>query len=665
MKKIVTLALVLVTLGANAQLVYLGDDDRQKGFDDGYFINRGTTGFVTMGGLQYFISPNGKLMQTDGTEKNTKVITSFAPESIPYLKATNKYVYFAYDGNDGAVKRLYRYSPSSGLNRVTNPLDNNADFMLNANVINNKFMADEIFTSYEKDYLLIRKFTKDVFYIYIIKDNNDNAKVYLVESKQLDSRNVQTPIGVNTTIEAHKSDIYWNGQMAKNKVYETIVVSYQQTKEDSYKYKFKSNFILKDIGMYIYPGFARTKENNYILIRTEDKEAKQKNFRLFYCKDTSLASFATKLNLPFDDATTQVIDGNIYISCKSELHVFNEKTSSYRKIFTKNDAQSGWYNIAPNQQFLKVGNYFMCSENYKPFIHNSNTNVTEPVLAEGTYQDNYFYLNKPLYFAGKNSFYFSTKVNGAAVFSRYNPITKAYSPIQFPDTKKERFEKIRAVFQDSTCSKKFIFLTSYKGKKDKPVYKMFMYNEDGETLPTTAAILTFNTSNVVTIPNKEQIAVTKSIDVKTFDKKQFLTQLAKILNNQSNQFEDIKGEALPNGTFYEYKSLAKLDGFGGEKIMDFKKSSSLIRFQAETSSIKGKNNGLEILNMLDAEIQKLIAGNNIKREIDVDIKTRKVIQYLNTDGNKLLQLDLYCGGDASNLEEAIFTITIRADKVAR
>jgi hypothetical protein len=272
-------------------------------------------------------------------------------------------------------------------------------------------------------------------------------------------------------------------------------------------------------------------------------------------------------------------------------------------------------------------------------------------------------LNKPLYFAGKNSFYFSVKINGATVFTRYNPITKAYTPIQFPDTKKEKFEKIRAVFQDSTCSKRIIFLTSYKGKKDKTVYKMYMYNEDGEALPTTAAVLTFTTNKVIS--DKEQITPVKSIDLNTFDKKQFLTQLSNILNNQSNQFTDIKGEALPNGAFYEYKSLAKLIYFVNEKIMDFKKSSSLIRFQAETNSIKGKANALEILNMLDAEIQKLVAGNNIKREIDTDVKTRKVIQYLNTDGNKLLQLDLYSNSDADNLEEAIFTITLRADKVSK
>jgi hypothetical protein len=164
----------------------------------------------------------------------------------------------------------------------------------------------------------------------------------------------------------------------------------------------------------------------------------------------------------------------------------------------------------------------------------------------------------------------------------------------------------------------------------------------------------------------------KPIDIKTYDKKRFTDQLVKIVNNQGNQFEDIKGESIASEFGNKSKSTVTLEGFGEGVIINYKSVSKLFRYEAETVIIKGKANALAFLDVLDKEVQKLIANNGMQRVVDIDAKVRKRLNYIFTGAVgydateiKFLQLDAYCNTDFENPDDAFFTVTIRADKPAR
>lgn len=661
MKKIFFLLLVIISYSLNAQLTFIGNDEIQRNYD-GYTSGKQTQGLVKLEDKFYYITPNGNFYQTDRTEGGTKIVKQFSPQNIAYLKATNKYVYFGYGSGSGYMQDLARYSPNSGLNIVINPTNNNAMLDLNSQVVpGQNFLVDEVFTNYDKESFLIRKFTKDNFYIYVINDKNDNAKVDLVYTKKLNNNYITTPISVNTELETFKTEVYCNGREKPTGVYETTITINKRTENDDTKYEFKTNFSLLKKGKFPFERFLRTKDKIYTLFKLVDSATSKKSYRLYHYENKSIFGTKYELALPNDDVDTQVLDGEIYISCKGYLAKYNESREAYELIISDKNATKEWQNIAKNTRFLKVGNNYMYRRDYELFIYNSATKRTTnlPNTVNIPIPKNIFGQHSTLAYAGKNSFYFSQVVDNKYIFTRYNTITNTISKIEFPEFKKEKFVEIKAILH---LENKFVFLTSYVGKKDKPVYKMFMYNEDGEE--PTITVPSFANVDTKIEPTPAVKTEYKTIDIKTFNKQLFLEQLVKILNDQSNQFKDIIGEKLPDGTGYEYKSFVTLEGFGKEKIMDFKRTSQLFRFEAETNSIKGKDKALEFFNMFDILVQKLVAGNTIKREVDIDVKTRKIINFLNTDTNKLLQLDMY-SNDFTNPEDAIFTITLRADKVAK
>ena len=68
-----------------------------------------------------------------------------------------------------------------------------------------------------------------------------------------------------------------------------------------------------------------------------------------------------------------------------------------------------------------------------------------------------------------------------------------------------------------------------------------------------------------------------------------------------------------------------LEGFNEGIIIKYQKDSNLMRREATTSIIRGNAELMAILDMLDKEVQTLIIGNSIVREIDMNVNTRKVI----------------------------------------
>ena len=646
--------LILFAFTANAQLIYIGDDAPQNKFD-GYQNSKRTAGLAVLGNNYFFITPNGKFYQTDGTEKNTLVKKQFSPQDVGYLKASNKYVYFTEGSMEDIVKNLTRYSPTTGFNLIRDVSNNYSVLQLNhVAVPGQTFTVDEMFVSYDKNDVLIRKFTKDNFYVYSIHDPNDNANANLVYTRRLGTSNLTMPINMSTEIETRNGDVYFNGRENPTGVFETTINIIKPVAEDDSKYEFKYKYAVLKSGLFPYNRFLRTNNNIYSLFKVVDSAKNEKYLTLYNFKDKQIADVGKALEYTSYDVDTQIMDGEIYISYKGNLHRYSEEEKNFIGIIIEKNASTGWEELAKNTRFLKVGNYYLYRRNGALFVYDYDTRLTKEVSKASLAKNYNFLTQHNIYaYAGNNSFYFTQRVNEKEVFTKYNPVTNTYTPIIFPDFKKNMFEETKAILHNGN---KFVFLTSYNGKKDKSVYKMFMYTEEGESLanknePVTPII-------VKPEPKKE----TNFFDIKTFDKKLFVEQLMKILNDQSNQFKDITAESIPSDLSPKYKSTIKLDGFGEGVIIDYKRDSYLMRYEAESVVLKGKFNGLAFLDLLDSEVQKLVANNGITRVIDVDVKVRKLIHYLNTDGNKLLQLDLYCPTDFTNPEEAVFTLTIRADK---
>jgi len=66
--------------------------------------------------------------------------------------------------------------------------------------------------------------------------------------------------------------------------------------------------------------------------------------------------------------------------------------------------------------------------------------------------------------------------------------------------------------------------------------------------------------------------------------------------------------------------------------------------------------------ILDKEVQTLIVGNSITREIDVNVNTRKVIHDIYQGDSKLLQPGGCTNSGATNADDAGYTFAIRACK---
>jgi len=657
MKVFIFILALMCRISTNAQLTYLGDDAVNG--SDGYLGVKPVPGLVQLDGNYYFITPNGKLYSTDGTKNNTKVVRQFpAQTGLGYLKATNKYVYFAFANFDTEQKSLARYHPSTGLQFITSIDYRGSNLNLNSTLVSGQtFLADEIFTNYEKDAFLIRKFTKDVFYIYIINDYNDNPIANLVFTQKLNDNYVTTPISVNTELETFKTDVYCNGRERPTGVYQTTINVMKRSINDAGKYEFKNNYSTLKYGLFPYNRFLRTKDNLYVLYKSIDSITNIKTLLLYSIEDKQLKPTPKALSFVDESVDTQTMDGVIYISYKGALIKFDEAKKAYVTVISEKDPASNWQDISKNTRFLKVGDHFMYRRNNALSVYNNATKKTTNINGAFSPADQlYFTQHTVEAYAGNNSFYFTKRVADKIQFVRYDPVVNGETPIVFPEFKKEKFNGVKAIFNSGN---RFVFLTAYRGKKNKPVYKMFMYTEDGP-----ASISTKEPTTVVNIkPDPTPTTpTTPTIDINTFDKKLFKEQLTTIVNDPSNRFENIMGNPIESDLAPKNKSLITLEGFNEGVITNYQMNSKLIRYEAITPTIIGRAAAMAIFDMLDKEIQTLIGGNSIVREIDVNVKTRKLINYIYEGDIKLLQLDVYTNSNTTNADDAGYTITIRADK---
>lgn len=643
MKYLVLAVLLIISSISKSQLVYLGDDDIQKSKKDGYVSLLKTTGMVTLDGKYYFSTPNGRVYETDGSESNTKVLKEFAPQNLPSLQATSKYIYFLYNGIGEDVKSLARYSPSTGVNLVNAGYNN---ISINCiKVPGGTTLVDELFTNYDKDALLLRTFKNDRFNIYTLSDFNSKPDADIVAGYDLNMRDISTPIDIGTEIETFKNEVYWNGRVKPTGVYETSTYIYKPTQNNARTYEFKTQFSLLKYKLFPYFRFLRTQKNIFSLVKEVDSIGGFKHL-LYYYDESQMKSGSYDLRPQATDYDSQKIDDEIYVSCKGYLWRFIEKTTEFVEMIGDNKTTNSWDNVQKNKRFLKVNNYYLYRSNGKLWVYSATSKKTKEISNEVLPKiNNQFTLFDTYAYAGKNAFYFTQKINDKEVFTKYSPATETYTPIEFPAFKRQDFEEIKNISQ---INDKFVFLTSYKGKKDKPVYKMFMYTEEATTETTTPLIIKTPTITIVDKP----------IDVKLFTK-----QFINIIGNAANKFENIKGEAIEGGFGIEDRSTQPLEGFADEKIINYSSSSYLYRYQAETG-LFSKADADKKINQFDELIKAMKLPFTFTRTIDIEMKIRKIIRYDFNGKMATVYLDL--STDANDLnDDTKFKISIRADKSSR
>jgi hypothetical protein len=627
MKQLLLILLLSFSAKSQCQLYYLGDDDVQKNKVDGYASSKKTAGMVMLDYTWYYTTPNGNMYQTDGTEKNTKSIKQFTPQNMPLINATNKYVYIPIASNDDDVKDLARYSPATGVNWIT---ASGSYVKFNTiQVPGNTSLVDEIFTNYDKDAVALRQFSKNHFYVYIISDSKDKAEADLVRSYSLDMKDVTTPIDIQTEIQTFKKEVYWNGREKPTGIYETTITVHKPTATNESNYEYKVSFDLLKRKVYPYNRFFRTDKNIYSLFKVVDSTGKFTH-SLFYYYDKKISSVSQSLTDLATDYDTEKIDDDIYISYKGNLWKFDETKSKYINIIEDKKSTKGWDDVQKNKRFLKVQNYYLYRKDGKLWVYNAITKATKDLGAEvlpKTY--NQFKLTNTYAYSTGSSFFFTQRVNDKEVFTKYNPITEVYTPIEFPSYKKQDFEEVKNIFHYKDA---FVFLTSYKGKKDNPVYKMFMYYDNEIAAAPVAKVANY---------------------------KLFQEQLTTIISNPTNNFGDIIG-AKSNMSFGDkYKSTQVLEGFLGGTIFDLSRTANRLRYEAETEHLS-KADAYKKLEELDEAIKAMKLPFPFTRTIEMDVKTRKTIKY-NFNG-KMATFELDLLAQLEDTKDAYSTITIRVDK---
>lgn len=628
----------LTSTNAPAQLTYLGEDETGKKID-GYVAGKKTTGLVMLNGKYYFATPNGNFYQTEGNETSTKIIEKFTPQNFMYLAATQKYIYYAKDFGGGLVKDFVRYNPVSEKITATHFADNTyKQFTVNGNEVpGNAQTVDEVYVSPDSDQLFIRAFTNDMFSIYALSDNSEDNLADHVYSSKLVMTNISTPISTNTEVSALNKEVYFNGRVKPTGTYETSVNIYKPTETNKNKYEFKISFQIKEKKATIYDRFLRTKNAMYSLIKIEDSIGKY-HHDVFLYNGKSITGAKEILLNNADDYNAQVIDGVIYVSYKGAIWTFIEEKSKFNRIYFDDAANESWDYIQKNKRFLKAGNYLLYSKGKKFGVYNLITKksmaLKNPVLAN---QPNFFTYSKTYVYAGNNSFYFMDNVNGQEVFTQYNPANNSYTPFVFPEFKKQSFGEIKAIYQTGN---KFVFLTSYIGKKDKPEYKMFMYSEGGN-------------ETVVAVPEVKPT-------VKVFNAKLFEQQVNSIIAEPKNGFKNILGDVKntsTNSTPINASTVA-VEGIGDGTIINYKDSRTFM-YTAETNRMF-KEDAAAIMETIEKQLQKIKLPFSFTKIINYDVASRRFISYEFNGKMATIDLDMLRGTDAENAPN--WTVTFRVRK---
>ncbi len=472
-KRIILLSfLFLCFSNINAQLVYLGDDEADKKYD-GYQLNKLCGGLVQQGNSYYFTTPNGHFFKTDGTAENTKVISNFSGYDGLFLGATNKFIYYTININGRG--NLIQYNPAA--NTFTTQLyvnDPYEIFSLTGVVVpdGNKQTIDELFVCPDKSKIFFRTFKNDKFRIYTIHDDTPSKVIMIKEAYMPTAENPDVVIGVGCKLGFVRNEVFFNGRIKKASmgIYETSISSVGPKADNESEYEFKSDYRLLEKKILNNDKLLQTPTSIFTLAQRQDNDGKQQLLEY----TTKNASFTkTILSFKANDYSADVLDGEIYVSCKGKISLYDEKKQDYYYVF--NDEKSIWSNIIPMGRFLKSNAYILYKSDDGFGVINTYNRGVKSIKTPVLINEPNKYDAGPVYaYAGKYGFYFIDYADGKNVFTQYNPLENLYTATIFPEFNKETYKETRGIFQQGD---RFLILTAYTGNKGKIIYKMFMYKE--------------------------------------------------------------------------------------------------------------------------------------------------------------------------------------------
>ena len=456
-----------------AQLVFLGDDesDNKK---DGYEAKLVGGGLVEQRGVYFFTTPNGHLYSTTGQEATTKVLQSFPGSEGLFLAATKRFIYYGVSSESGT--NLMQYDPAT--NKVNSSLygsDPYERFTLNAvTVPGTRTRADEEFVHPDKSKIFFRTFKHDRFRISAIHDDAPNSVNIVAVGDMPTTANPDVLIAVGTKPAFFKNEVYYNGRVKRPKVghYETSASSAIVSSANPLQYDILSDFFLEEKKFKMFEGFLRSKTKICSMVQTIPDTGIVRTKLLVYDQKVGNTS-KTSLNVQADDYAGENINGNIFISCKGYIWKYNDEKDNYWQLI--DDKKSVWGKITEKNRFLEANDFLMYLSGSSFGTIGYQTTIKRTIHSPVTIPEPNRYDVGPRYaYAASKCFYFIDNVNNVLTFTQYDPYKDQYTPIVFPEFKKEKFTEIRGIFQSGD---RFLFLTKYTGKKDKPVYKMFMYTE--------------------------------------------------------------------------------------------------------------------------------------------------------------------------------------------
>lgn len=237
-------------------------------------------------------------------------------------------------------------------------------------------------------------------------------------------------------------------------------------------YDISSFYSLRSKGFELYDGFYRVKDSLFVLGLFENAETKKKDLTIASIHWATMRVPVVKA-IDRQNILTNVLDDELYFINGRQILRWTPGKTEIDELFIKD---SLWpKSLASNKYLMKTGNYLLFRETEDQIkTYNLLTGkfgqfeAPEPVVEPNSL---YKYLPPTIYSTSAGVFYMEME-NGVQRFKRYDPATDTHEAIPFPDYKNEKFKSFTNIFQEGD---RFYFLTEYIGKKERSVYRMFIY----------------------------------------------------------------------------------------------------------------------------------------------------------------------------------------------
>ncbi|RYF91526.1 MAG: hypothetical protein EOO00_08115 [Chitinophagaceae bacterium] len=467
MKYFLIVLLISQTHLLNAQPVLIATDNNPKKYGDGYAQEYLVDQSRSIDGLTFFITPNWRLFQTDGTPSGTKELMQFPSGSLLYLKAvTRGYIYYTRYQNDS--KALFRIDRSTLRIQPVNDDGRQIDMEVGYTAM---------YTSPSKDEVAIRRYKNSFTMLSTLHDSNKGANVESVIVGM--SGGGTTLINIFSDVAFLGRQVFYNGHIqydqpgTDQKGIETMIQGSVPTGNPAkMAYDIFSMYNVRSQGFELYDGFYRLKDSLFTFGFYDNKQTKKSDLAIASLHWSAMRIPAVK-PVERKNIITRVIDDELYFTNGRQVLRWHPGLTGIEEVFLKD---SLWpQSLQPGIYLLKSGQNLVFRERGDVVrIYNMSTRkFSEIRTPDAVTEPNSLYkYSETLLYTTKNGLYYMANDGPAPVFTRYDPETNKHEPIVFPTYKNEKFRAFRNVFQ---AGNKFYFLTEYTGKKDVAVYRIFVF----------------------------------------------------------------------------------------------------------------------------------------------------------------------------------------------